>query len=155
MRKTAIIILFSLLLGTSPVFAQSSSNSAGGAGSEPPPRVKVNFNARYPDNSGSAQWQQTEEGYQATFNQDSRKVVSNFDENGHWLRSRTELRESDWPANARKYIQENHKPYEYKNGYRYENEKGARYEIDLRSQNKDYRLNFDKEGSFIDENELN
>ena len=151
MKSKAIIIIFSFLLGVTPLFAQTGTANGGSAGSDIPPRVQVNFNARYPESAETAQWQHTEEGYQARFSQNGQKVESTFNRDGQWLRSRTEIREGDWPANLQKYVKENHPQYQYQQGYLYENEKGARYEVSLRSQNKDYVLNFDKNGGFIGE----
>lgn len=117
----------------------------------PPNRVQANFNARYPDFSETTSWQESEQGYQASFRENDREVISDFDENGRWLQSRTELPESDWPDSARDYISKTYPEYEYINGYRYDDENGRRYEIDLRSQNQATRLNFDGDGGFLRE----
>lgn len=117
----------------------------------PPNRVQANFNARYPNSPDNARWQQNEQGYRASFRENEREVVSDFDQNGRWLQSRTELEESDWPDITRNYISETYGEYEYLNGYRYDDVSGSRYEIDLRSGNQDTRLNFDQDGGFVKE----
>lgn len=117
----------------------------------PPNRVQANFNARYPDFSETTTWQQNEQGYQSSFRENDREVISDFDENGRWLQSRTDLQESDWPDATRTYISDTYEEYEYLNGYRYDDENGRRYEIDLRIRNQDMRLSFDGDGGFVRE----
>lgn len=117
----------------------------------PPNRVQANFNARYPNAADATTWQQNEQGYQANFRENEREVVSDFDQNGRWLQSRSELSENDLPDATRNYISDTYEEYEYLNGYRFDDENGSRYEIDLRSQNQDARLNFDENGGFVKE----
>lgn len=151
MKKAILFTLFISLFAADFLFAQDNSQSRQNATSEPPNRVKANFKARYPDISDNAQWQKKGQGYSATFRQNGKPVVCDFDENGKWLKSSTELQENQLPKDAQQYIKENYPQYKYNKGVRHENGKGSRYEVDLQSQNENYRLNFDKEGGFVDE----
>lgn len=151
MKKAIIFTLFISLFTTDFLFAQGNTQAQQNATSDPPNRVKVNFNARHPNVSGNAKWQQNEQGFNATFRQNGQSVVSYFDQNGKWLNSSTELQENQLPKDAQQYIKENYPQYNYTKGVRHENKKAARYEVDIQSQNEKYRLNFDQDGGFEDE----
>lgn len=148
MIKVIFSFLVYFIFSAAPLLGQGNSQ-------EPPNRVKVNFNARYPDNSGAAKWQQNGEGYTASFRQNGQPTESEFDKNGRWVKSNTQVQENKLPADAKKYIKENYPEYQYTRGVKYENQKSTRYEIDIKSQNKNYRLQFNQEGAFIDEKSLN
>lgn len=142
MRAVAVFLICMLFAAATPGFAQSNAT--------PPHRVQAKFNAKYPEIAEKARWKQNEQGFQATFQQKNREVVSDFGPDGQWLQSRTRLREDDLPPPTRMYINDTYpKGYEFVNGYRIENAKGSRYEIDLRSEQQDYRLNFDKQGGLV------
>lgn len=142
MRAVAIFSICILFAAATPAFAQSNAT--------PPHRVQAKFNAKYPEIADKARWQQNEQGYQATFQQKNREVVSDFGPDGKWLQSRTQLREDDLPPPTRMYINDTYpNGYEFVNGYRIENTKGSRYEINLRSEQQDYRLDFDKQGGLV------
>ncbi len=131
------------------------SLAQGGNAVNPPNRVQANFNAKFPDHSGATQWQETSDGYQATLRKSNNEVVSNFDKDGRWVKSRTALKENDLPKNTKKYIGETYKQYNFQEGYRYETKTGTRYETKIRSENKAYRLEFDSNGGFVKEEPLN
>lgn len=152
MKKAFISFLTICILSAGSVFAQGNKQANGAQ--EPPNRVKVNFNARYPDNAGNAKWKQNGEGYTASFRQNGQQTESEFNQDGRWVKSNTQIQESNLPADAKKYLKENHPQYQYTKGVKYDNEKGSRYEVDVRSQNKNIRLQFDKNGGFIDEKPL-
>lgn len=142
MRAVAIFSICILFASATPAFAQTNAT--------PPHRVQAKFNAKYPEIADKARWQQNEQGYQATFQQKNREVVSDFGPDGKWLQSRTQVREEDLPPPTRMYINDTYpKGYEFVNGYRIENTKGSRYEINLRSEQQDYRLDFDKQGGLV------
>lgn len=116
-----------------------------------PNRVLANFNARYPDFSEVTAWQKNGQVYRATFRENEQEVVCDFNQDGRWLQSRTELAENGWPKAIRNYINDHYEEYEYLDGYRYDDDSGSRYELDLRSQNQDTRLSFDQDGGFVRE----
>jgi hypothetical protein len=158
MKYSAILSLGFLLALSVPSIGQTqnpaptqSQARKTNPGLTPPHRVQANFNARYPKQSSTARWQQNEQGYKASFRENNRNVVSVFNEDGRWIESRTEFREKELPAHTRQYLKDNYDKYEYLGGYRYDDESGSRYELELRSGDKDYRLNFDAEGGFINE----
>lgn len=142
MRLTAIFSICFFLLAAMPALAQSNAT--------PPHRVQAKFNAKYPEVADKARWQQNEQGYQARFQQNEREVISDFGPDGKWLQSRTQLREGDLPPPARMYISDTYpKDYEFINGYRIDNTKGSRYEVNVRSNQQNYKLDFDKQGGFV------
>lgn len=121
----------------------------------PPHRVQAKFNAKYPEIAGKARWQQTDEGYRARFQQDKREVVSDYGPDGQWIQSRMQLREDELPPPARMYISDTYPTdYELLEASRIDTNQESRFEIDLRSEQQNYRLNFDREGVFIKEEPL-
>ncbi|EMR02229.1 hypothetical protein [Cesiribacter andamanensis] len=120
----------------------------------PPGRVSVKFNAKYPQQAEKASWQQTSEGYSASFSEQGRPTVSRFSAEGRWLGTDTQLRQADLPPTATQYLQDNHKGFRYLQGYRYESPNGSRYQLDVESAGKRYRLDFDGKGNFVNEGPL-
>ena len=118
----------------------------------PPSRVNVKFNAKYPQQADKANWQQTKDGYTATFNAQGRRTVSRFTEDGQWVDTQTQLLQKDLQPPMRKYMDDNHKGYRYLQGYHFENPKESRYQLDVQNtEGLRYRLDFDKEGNFVNE----
>lgn len=140
--SVSFILFFSL-----PNVSLAQNNN----GIDPPLRAKANFNAKYPDYNGTTKWNATTEGYQATFRQNNKEIESTFDEEGRWLRSRTEVKENELPNAAKQYIKDVYAPYKYLNGFRYENKDALRYEVEITSENEKKRLEFNKDGGFIQE----
>ena len=75
----------------------------------PPSRANVRFNAKYPQQAGNARWQQTKDGYTATFTEKGRKTQSRYTADGQWVESQVQLLEADWQPPTREYINQNHK----------------------------------------------
>jgi hypothetical protein len=121
--------------------------------STPPSRVNVKFNAKYPKYADKASWEQTDEGYTATFNDKGRHTVSRFSEEGRWMGATTKILKKDWEPAMRHYLDQTHPGYKYLQGYRYEDAEGSqRYQVDIQDKNGSrYRLDFDQSGSFINE----
>jgi hypothetical protein len=140
-----LLAIFSICL-----FLATATTAVGQSQATPPHRVQAKFNAKYPEIAEKALWQKNDQGYQARFQENKREVISDFGPDGKWLQSRTQLREGDLPPPTRMYISDTYpKDYEFISGYRIENAKGSRYEIDLRSEQQNYRLDFDKQGGFV------
>ena len=116
-----------------------------------PLKVKAVFKAKYPDFADQAKWEQTGNGYVATFLQNGQNVQAEFSKEGDWVSSRTEVRQEDWPEPARKYITDTFTDYEYVEGFRFDNQKGSRYELDIRSGNRLFELQFDRSGGLVDD----
>ena len=147
MKHLTIFSIILLFLVGSPYFSKAQSSNSF----TPPNRVQANFNAKYPDYSGTPKWQETADGYQATLRQNNNEVVSNFNSDGRWVRSRTEVKANDLPKAASNYIKDSYKAYNFQKAYRYDTKEATRYEVDVRNENKDARLVFDKNGVFIKE----
>ena len=147
MKQITIFSICLLLFLSSTTLSHAQSNNTF----TPPNRVQANFNAKYPNYSGATKWEETADGYQATLRQNKKEVVSNFDSDGRWVRSRTEVKENDLPEAAKQYIKDSYEASSFQSGYLFDTKNGSRYEVDIRSQNRDYRLEFDKNGAFVKE----
>lgn len=141
MRRIILISISLLFLSGGSLFAQTDL----------PLKLKAVFKAKYPDFADQAQWEQTANGYMASFSQNGQAVQAEFSKEGDWISSRTAVRQEDWPAPARKYITDTFSDYEYVEGFRYDNQKGSRYELDIRSNNKLFELQFDRSGGLVDD----
>ena len=150
MNKALFTFLIIFLFTSGSVYAQGNSQSP----TEPPARVKVNFNARYPNHAGSPKWEQNTNGYTARFKQNGQATECRFTPEGQWIKTSTVVPENKLPANAQKYLKENHPDYTYQKGVKNESKKGSGYEVDIRSENKDYRVLFDEKGGFTDKIDL-
>lgn len=120
----------------------------------PPDRVAVKFNAKYPKQVNKASWQQTADGYSASFNDEGRQTVSRFSKDGRWVGSDIQLKQAQLPAPAQQYLKENHKDARYLKGMHYQTSEGSRYQLDVESDGKRYRLDFDGNGNFVNESPL-
>lgn len=145
MRRIVLISISLFFLSFGFLSAQS------GAAPELPLKVKAVFKAKYPDAADKAQWEQNGSGYVATFSQNGQRVQTEFSEGGDWISSRTQVRQEDWPEPARRYITDTFQNFEYVEGFRLDNQKGSRYELDIRSNNKLFELQFDREGGLVDD----
>lgn len=122
---------------------------------EPPSRVNVKFNAKYPRQAGKASWRQTPKGYEASFNQQGRQTVSRFTEKGDWLDTKKQMLEADLTPLMQRYLKDKHKNYRYLEGYRYESPQEKRYQFDVEAAaGRRYRLDFNGEGAFVKESPL-
>lgn len=151
MSRSALLFLLLVFFAGSPLVAQTNSQNQENSGFQPPHRVKANFNAHHPGHSESVKWKEVEQGYQATFSRNNQEVVSEFDQNGQWIKSQTAVSEKDLPSDARQYIKENYQSYEYKGGNRHETKKNTSYKININSQNQNHQLEFDKNGGIIED----
>ena len=144
------ILLTTLLL--SGLFLFSSSAIMAQQATTPPSRVNVKFNAKYPQYADKANWKQTGEGYTATFTDKGRQTISRFSNEGQWLDTQAQLLEKDWKTPMRQYLNENHKDSRNLKGHIFEDAKGTRYQLDVQAKDGGrYRLNFDQEGNFVNE----
>ncbi|MBW3544514.1 MAG: hypothetical protein KY428_02750 [Bacteroidetes bacterium] len=124
-------------------------------GTTPPSRVSVKFKAKYPQQADRVEWKQAGKEYTATFTESGNRVTSRFGEDGQWLGSETQLKDTGWPAPMRKYMEENHAGYRFLQGTRFEEAKNSRHQIDVVSKSGErYRLEFDGKGNFVNERPL-
>ncbi|AHM60727.1 hypothetical protein D770_12355 [Flammeovirgaceae bacterium 311] len=140
---TTLLLLGLFIFSSAEIKAQQTT---------PPSRVNVKFNAKYPKFADKASWQQTSDGYTATFNDKGRQTVSRYTEEGSWLGTTTKIQKKDWEPTMRQYMEQSHPGYKYLQGYRYEDADGRRYQIDVEDKSGGrYRIDFDQSGSFINE----
>jgi hypothetical protein len=120
----------------------------------PPDRVAVKFNAKYPKQINNASWQQTDNGYSASFTHEGRQTVSRFSKEGRWQGCDSQIKQAHLPAPAQQYLKENHEEARYLKGMHYQTSDGSRYQLDVERDGKRYRLDFDHNGNFVNESPL-
>jgi hypothetical protein len=116
---------------------------------EIPERVQVKFRAKYPQLQPN--WSTVDQGYQASFTEKGYPTQVIFDDKGTWLQTRTSLKKNQWPELSNQYLKDTHPQMKYLEGYKYETPKGTRYQLLLDDSAGKYRLDFDEEGGFINE----
>ena len=119
-----------------------------------PERIQVKFRAKFPE-ATQEKWMPEGKNYQVDFTEKGLPSRARFSSNGQWLQTQTTLKQNQWPKLSRKYTDDNHSDSRYLEGYRYDSPQGSHYQMIVENKSGRYKLDFDGEGGFVNEEPAN
>ncbi len=136
-----------LILAMSMIMAVSMTQAQKLNEKEVPAAVKTTFHKNYP-NVKTVKWEKEKGDFEAGFKVNNVETSVLLDKAGAILETETEIKIQELPAEARAYVEKNHKGHKIKEASKITNNKGeVTYEAEVNGKD----LIFDPQGKFLKE----
>ncbi|AYB29118.1 PepSY-like domain-containing protein [Chryseolinea soli] len=112
-----------------------------------PAAVKASLTKRFPAAKQVAWEKEDEKAYEAKFMVDNNKQSANFDENGTWLSTETNIKKTDLPAAIQSSLSKNFAGYEIDDPEKVESPEGVLYKMKLKKEGKKLEVVFLPDGT--------
>jgi len=122
--------------------------------SEIPTAVKQSFQKQFPT-AKSVTWEKEGENeIEAEFKNGSIEQSAEFDKDGRWLSTETEIKESELPAAVRSLIAKDFQGYKISESEKIEKaNKEISYEVEVEKEKSEYEVNISADGKLISKEE--
>ena len=145
-----IFFVFSLLIVAPNLWAQNSADSVS---VEVPEIVTKAFKSKYPSGKINI-WLLSADHYEARFMMNDKITMAEFEKNGNWVYSETELTVDDVPVKSLDYIRDKYPGYEITFVTREENPYDKLLITRIEKENDAFDLVFDLKGNFLNQEGL-
>lgn len=112
-----------------------------------PAAVKAALTKRFPTAKQVAWEKEDAQAYEAKFTIGDNKQSANFDTNGNWLSTETNLKKTDLPAAIQSSIAKNFAGYDIDDPEKVESSEGVLYEVKLKKEGKKLEVVFLPDGT--------
>lgn len=114
-----------------------------------PEKVKAAFIQKYPD-AEEVDWDVEGEGeWEAEFELNEKEMSANFDQNGKWLETESEIEDEDLPAAVKETLNTKFKDYEVEEVEYFESPDITGFEIELEGDDGDIEVLIGKDGQIL------
>ena len=141
MKTILLVILFGAIAGS--VSAQLLSNS------QVPAIIKSDFDKQYP-HAKKLVWMEEAQGYQASFETNSKKYFVIYDKNENAIVQTVELDKVKLPRNIRKQLHQNYNSFIVENVSKINSTYGTFYVANIGRSEEALSLQFDNKGKLLD-----
>jgi hypothetical protein len=121
---------------------------------EIPASVKASFTKQFPDVKKVTWSRESAAEYEAEFKVKGSEQSANFDNNGDWLETETEIKKSDVPSNVMETVKKEFPGYEMEEAELTETkDSGSYYEFEIEKGGVSYELSVSKDGKIFKKEE--
>lgn len=116
-----------------------------------PAAVKSGFNQKFP-NVKKAKWEmETASVYEAEFKQNGEEISANFDANGTWLETETEMEAKDLPKPVMDKLKADFNGYEIEEANKVESATlGSYYEVEIEKGESNWEILIKEDGTILE-----
>jgi uncharacterized membrane protein YkoI len=121
--------------------------------SDVPQIVQSAFAKRFPSVKNVSWSREDASEFEAEFKNNGKEQSANFDANGNWLETETEIKKSDLPAAVQATLAKEFAGYKLEEAELTETSGGTRYEVELEKGESRYEVQLSEDGSVVKKEE--